>query len=175
MLGVSVQTLRAWEASGELIPDRRSTGGTRYYDPDRIPGLIRQPQPPTLSSPEPPPLVTPPPASSEPPSLATSGPALAGTVQAASDVPLSAEAATLFQEFAGDVEEETGPDGEFGSIALFAKLLPEIAARLGATIALYRDHSFTELSLVDFQQGIQGACDLASEAKKAISKATATS
>lgn len=26
MLGVEVQTLRAWEASGELIPDRRSKG-----------------------------------------------------------------------------------------------------------------------------------------------------
>lgn len=31
MLGVEVQTLRAWEKSGELIPDRRSAGGVRYY------------------------------------------------------------------------------------------------------------------------------------------------
>ena len=31
-LGVDVQTLRAWEKSGELIPDRRSKGGARYYD-----------------------------------------------------------------------------------------------------------------------------------------------
>lgn len=39
MLGVDVQTLRAWEASGELIPDRRSAGGTRYYDVAKIMGL----------------------------------------------------------------------------------------------------------------------------------------
>ena len=31
-LGVSVQTLHKWEASGELVPDRKSAGGTRYYD-----------------------------------------------------------------------------------------------------------------------------------------------
>jgi predicted site-specific integrase-resolvase len=36
MLGVTPQTLRAWEASGELVPDRRSAGGTRYYDVGRI-------------------------------------------------------------------------------------------------------------------------------------------
>ena len=29
MLGVEVQTLRKWEESGELIPDRRSKGDTR--------------------------------------------------------------------------------------------------------------------------------------------------
>ena len=39
MLGVEVQTLRAWEASGELIPDRRSKGGVRYYDVGKIMGL----------------------------------------------------------------------------------------------------------------------------------------
>src|SRR6516165_8354500 len=39
MLGVEVQTLHAWERSGELIPDRRSKGGVRYYDLTRIPGL----------------------------------------------------------------------------------------------------------------------------------------
>jgi predicted site-specific integrase-resolvase len=39
MLGVEVQTLRAWEASGELIPDRRSKGGIRYYDIAKITGL----------------------------------------------------------------------------------------------------------------------------------------
>jgi hypothetical protein len=51
MLGVTVQTLRAWEASGELIPDRRSNGGTRYYDAGRIAGLTRQPPPqPTETS-----------------------------------------------------------------------------------------------------------------------------
>lgn len=31
-LGVSVQTLHKWEATGELVPDRKSAGGTRYYD-----------------------------------------------------------------------------------------------------------------------------------------------
>ena len=31
MLGVSVQTLRKWEASGELLPARKTKGGTRYY------------------------------------------------------------------------------------------------------------------------------------------------
>jgi predicted site-specific integrase-resolvase len=38
-LGVSVQTLHAWEASGELIPDRKSAGGTRYYDLAKLLGL----------------------------------------------------------------------------------------------------------------------------------------
>ena len=32
LLGVSVQTLRKWEDSAELVPDRRSEGGVRYYD-----------------------------------------------------------------------------------------------------------------------------------------------
>ena len=31
VLGVSRQTLRKWEASGELLPARISAGGTRYY------------------------------------------------------------------------------------------------------------------------------------------------
>lgn len=31
-LGVSVQTLRRWELKGELLPHRKSAGGTRYYD-----------------------------------------------------------------------------------------------------------------------------------------------
>src|SRR5215475_11280863 len=39
MLGVEVQTLRAWEASGELVPDQRSKGGVRYYDVGKILGL----------------------------------------------------------------------------------------------------------------------------------------
>lgn len=43
MLGVAVQTLRAWEASGELIPDRRSKGGVRYYDVGRIINLEDMP------------------------------------------------------------------------------------------------------------------------------------
>ena len=36
ILGVTTKTLVAWERSGELIPDRRSRGGVRYYDLDRI-------------------------------------------------------------------------------------------------------------------------------------------
>ena len=39
ILGVEVQTLRLWEKSGELIPDRRSAGGVRYYDVGKIMGL----------------------------------------------------------------------------------------------------------------------------------------
>ena len=31
LLGCSVSTLRKWEASGELIPARKTAGGTRYY------------------------------------------------------------------------------------------------------------------------------------------------
>ena len=30
-LGVTIQTLRNWEASGELLPARKTKGGTRYY------------------------------------------------------------------------------------------------------------------------------------------------
>jgi hypothetical protein len=39
LLGVSVQTLHAWEKSGELLPDHRSAGGTRYYEVTKILGL----------------------------------------------------------------------------------------------------------------------------------------
>jgi putative resolvase len=45
MLGVDVQTLRAWEASGELIPDRRSKGGVRYYDVGKVLGLGNEDMP----------------------------------------------------------------------------------------------------------------------------------
>jgi predicted site-specific integrase-resolvase len=38
-LGVSVQTLRKWEQTGELLPDRKSASGTRYYDQTRLLGL----------------------------------------------------------------------------------------------------------------------------------------
>lgn len=38
ILGVSIQTLRRWEREAELTPDRRSEGGTRYYDLDRLLG-----------------------------------------------------------------------------------------------------------------------------------------
>ncbi len=39
LLGVSVQTLRKWERTGELTPDRKSQGGTRYYQLDRLLGV----------------------------------------------------------------------------------------------------------------------------------------
>src|SRR5215472_6596085 len=45
MLGVEVQTLRAWEASGELIPDRCSKGRVRYYDVGKIMGLGNEDMP----------------------------------------------------------------------------------------------------------------------------------
>jgi len=38
ILGVSIQTLRRWEESGYLVPDRRSGGKTRYYDLDQLIG-----------------------------------------------------------------------------------------------------------------------------------------
>lgn len=38
VLGVSVQTLRRWEADGFLIPHHRSDGKTRYYDLDSLLG-----------------------------------------------------------------------------------------------------------------------------------------
>jgi predicted site-specific integrase-resolvase len=45
MLGVDVQTLRAWEKSRELIPDRRSAGGVRYYDVGKVMGLGNEDMP----------------------------------------------------------------------------------------------------------------------------------
>ena len=36
ILGVSIQTLRRWEMEGSLIPDRKSSGKTRYYDLDKL-------------------------------------------------------------------------------------------------------------------------------------------
>jgi|SRR5215471_16302772 len=45
MLGVEVATLRKWEASGELMPDRKSAGGTRYYDVGKIMGLGNEDMP----------------------------------------------------------------------------------------------------------------------------------
>lgn len=35
-LGISIQTLHKWEETGELIPDRKSKAGTRYYDLDKL-------------------------------------------------------------------------------------------------------------------------------------------
>ena len=39
LLGVSVVTLRKWEATGELLPARKTKGGTRYYDAAELLGL----------------------------------------------------------------------------------------------------------------------------------------
>ena len=36
LLGISVQTLRRWEQKGQLVPDRKSDGQTRYYDLDKL-------------------------------------------------------------------------------------------------------------------------------------------
>jgi putative resolvase len=38
VLGISIQTLRRWEASGYLTPHRKSIGNTRYYDLDQLIG-----------------------------------------------------------------------------------------------------------------------------------------
>jgi predicted site-specific integrase-resolvase len=32
ILGPSPDTLRKWKLSGEVLPDRKTRGGTRYYD-----------------------------------------------------------------------------------------------------------------------------------------------
>jgi predicted site-specific integrase-resolvase len=39
LLGVSVETLRRWEATGELLPARKGPGGTRYYATADLLGL----------------------------------------------------------------------------------------------------------------------------------------
>ena len=36
ILGVSIQTLRRWEKTGYLMPQRKSEGNTRYYDLDQL-------------------------------------------------------------------------------------------------------------------------------------------
>jgi DNA-binding transcriptional MerR regulator len=36
VLGVSIQTLRRWEESRYLVPDRKTKGGTRYYSLDKL-------------------------------------------------------------------------------------------------------------------------------------------
>jgi predicted site-specific integrase-resolvase len=38
LLGCSVDTLRKWEKTGELLPARKTQGGTRYYD---VAGLLQ--------------------------------------------------------------------------------------------------------------------------------------
>lgn len=39
ILGVSIQTLRRWEKLGTLISESRNSGGTRYYDLEKLLGL----------------------------------------------------------------------------------------------------------------------------------------
>ena len=39
ILGISAKTLRRWEKAGDLLPDKRTSGGTRYYDADRLLGV----------------------------------------------------------------------------------------------------------------------------------------
>jgi putative resolvase len=39
LLGVSISTLRKWEATGELIPARKTAGGTRFYATADLLGL----------------------------------------------------------------------------------------------------------------------------------------
>ena len=39
ILGVSKQTIRRWEVSGSIIPEKRTSGGTRYYDVDKLLGI----------------------------------------------------------------------------------------------------------------------------------------
>jgi putative resolvase len=38
LLGTSVDNMRKWEATGELVPARKSKGGTRYYNLEEILG-----------------------------------------------------------------------------------------------------------------------------------------
>jgi putative resolvase len=39
ILGVTVQTLRRWERSGQLVADKKTEGGTRYYDSEKLLGV----------------------------------------------------------------------------------------------------------------------------------------
>lgn len=39
LLGVSIQTMRRWEALGQVTPDRKTAGKTRYYNIDKLLGL----------------------------------------------------------------------------------------------------------------------------------------
>lgn len=39
LLGITPQTLRRWEETGQLLPDKKTKGGTRYYDVDRLLGV----------------------------------------------------------------------------------------------------------------------------------------
>jgi hypothetical protein len=90
------------------------------------------------------------------------------------EVPFSAEATTLFWQFADEVEQQMATGGDYDSIRPFAAKLHEHAARLGATIAAHRELNFTELGHEDFLRGMQIAVYYASEAKR-ISGAGAAS
>lgn len=39
ILGISIQTLRRWESLGRISPEKRTSGGTRYYDLNKLLGL----------------------------------------------------------------------------------------------------------------------------------------
>jgi putative resolvase len=39
LLGVGISTLRKWAQTGELIPARKTKGGTRYFDVNALMGL----------------------------------------------------------------------------------------------------------------------------------------
>src|SRR5262249_33974668 len=82
------------------------------------------------------------------------------------NVPFSADAVALFWEFADEVEKAMAPSEEYEPIRPFAAKLAEHAARLGATIAAYRDLNFSELSREDFQRGMRIAVYYATEAKR---------
>jgi DNA-binding transcriptional MerR regulator len=41
MLGVCVNTLRAWHASGFLVPVYRTEGGHRRYDPSDVSSVMQ--------------------------------------------------------------------------------------------------------------------------------------
>lgn len=45
ILGTKPDTLRKWEASGELLPTRKTKGGTRYYDAHTLLGLANSDYP----------------------------------------------------------------------------------------------------------------------------------
>jgi hypothetical protein len=81
-------------------------------------------------------------------------------------VPFSADATALFWEFVDAVEKEMAAGGEYEPTRPFAAKLPEHAARLGVTIAAYRDPNITELDQEDFNRGIRLAAYYAGEAKR---------
>ena len=42
LLGITVQILRRWERTGQLLPDKKTIGGTRYYNIDRLLGVTKK-------------------------------------------------------------------------------------------------------------------------------------